>query len=54
MAAGVRANDPLVNLREYRHLAPWSLRDLASLTAAILDAGAVRPINAPSKNRQRL
>ncbi len=46
MAAGVRADDPLVNLREYRHLAPWSLRDLASLTAAILDAGAVRPINA--------
>jgi DNA-binding transcriptional MerR regulator len=46
MAGSIRADDPLVNLREYRHLAPWSLRDLASLTAAILEAGAVRPINA--------
>ncbi len=46
MASGVRAEDPLVNLREYRHLAPWSLRDLASLTAGILEAAAVRPINA--------
>jgi len=46
MTSGVRAEDPLVNLREYRHLAPWSLRDLASLAAGILDAAAVRPINA--------
>jgi len=46
MVGGVRADDPLVNLREYRHLAPWNLRDLASLTSAILEAGAIRPINA--------
>ena len=46
MATGARAGDPLVTLREYRHLAPWSLRDLASLAAGILDAAVVRPINA--------
>ena len=46
MAGGVRADDPLLNLREYRHLAPWSLRDLASITTGILDAAAIRPINA--------
>jgi len=44
-AAGVSA-DPLLVLREYRQLAPWNLRDLASVTAAILDTSAVRPINA--------
>jgi len=43
---GGHAGDPLFNLREYRRLAPWSLRDLATLAAAILDASAVRPINA--------
>jgi DNA-binding transcriptional MerR regulator len=45
--AGVESqHDPLVNLRAYRQLAPWNLRDLAALTAAILDGAAVRPINA--------
>jgi DNA-binding transcriptional MerR regulator len=38
--------DPLLNLREYRRLAPWNLRDLATLGGAILDASGVRPINA--------
>jgi DNA-binding transcriptional MerR regulator len=38
--------DPLLVFREYRQLAPWSLRDLATLAAAILDASGVRPINA--------
>jgi DNA-binding transcriptional MerR regulator len=38
--------DPLLVLREYRQLAPWNLRDLAAVSAAILDASAVRPINA--------
>jgi DNA-binding transcriptional MerR regulator len=33
-------------LREYRQLAPWSLRDLSMVSAAILEASAVRPINA--------
>jgi DNA-binding transcriptional MerR regulator len=40
------ANDPLLVLREYRQLAPWSLRDLATLAGAILDASGIRPINA--------
>ncbi|MSR06343.1 MAG: MerR family transcriptional regulator [Gemmatimonadetes bacterium] len=39
-------SDPLLVLREYRQLAPWSLRDLAAVSAAILDASAIRPINA--------
>lgn len=43
---GGRVEDPLFNLREYRRLAPWNLRDLATLAAAILDASGVRPINA--------
>ena len=46
MAGAGSEQDPLVNLRAYRQLAPWNLRDLAALTAAILDAAAVRPINA--------
>jgi DNA-binding transcriptional MerR regulator len=46
MPGVVSSNDPLQNLREYRHLAPWNLRDLTSLTAAILDAAGVRPVNA--------
>ncbi len=39
-------HDPLTVLREYRQLAPWNLRDLATLAGAILDASSVRPINA--------
>lgn len=45
MPAAVSSNDPLQNLREYRHLAPWNLRDLARLAGAILEAAAVRPVN---------
>ena len=45
MPAVASPNDPLQNLREYRHLAPWNLRDLARLAAAILEAAAVRPVN---------
>src|SRR5256885_2706631 len=41
--------DPLHNLRECRTLAPWNLRDLASLVGAILDASAITPINAAAK-----
>ena len=43
MPGEVSGQDPLQNLREYRHLAPWNLRDLASLAAAILDAAAALP-----------
>lgn len=46
MAGAVSSSDPLVSLREYRQLAPWSLRDLTALAAAILESAAVRPINA--------
>lgn len=46
MSGPANSHDPLQNLREYRHLAPWNLRDLTSLAAAILDAVAVRPVNA--------
>ncbi|MFQ5549666.1 MAG: MerR family transcriptional regulator [Gemmatimonadales bacterium] len=38
--------DPLLVLREYRGLAPWSLRDLSVLSTAILDCSSVKPINA--------
>jgi DNA-binding transcriptional MerR regulator len=38
--------DPLLVIREYRQLAPWSLRDLATVAGAVLDASGIRPINA--------
>ncbi|HEY2824330.1 MAG TPA: MerR family transcriptional regulator [Gemmatimonadales bacterium] len=38
--------DPLLALRAYRDLAPWSLRDLAHVTGAILDGSGIRPVNA--------
>jgi DNA-binding transcriptional MerR regulator len=41
-----RSDDPLSALREYRHLAPWSLRDMATLAGAILESSGVRPLNA--------
>jgi DNA-binding transcriptional MerR regulator len=43
---GNRSDDPLSVLREYRHLAPWSLRDMATLAGAILESSGVRPLNA--------
>jgi DNA-binding transcriptional MerR regulator len=46
MGAAPRPTDPLVALRAYRQLAPWSLRDLATLAGAILESTGVRPINA--------
>jgi DNA-binding transcriptional MerR regulator len=47
----VRVNDPLSVLREYRQLAPWNLRDLATLAGAILESSRVRPINAAASAR---
>ena len=41
--------EPLHILREYRNLAPWNLRDLATLVGAVLDASAVTPINAAAR-----
>jgi DNA-binding transcriptional MerR regulator len=49
--AGTRADDPLTTLREYRQLAPWNLRDLATVTGAILEASGIRPINAAASPR---
>lgn len=45
-SAGARMDEPLAVLREYRQLAPWNLRDLATIAAAILESSGVRPINA--------
>jgi DNA-binding transcriptional MerR regulator len=50
-AGGVRPEDALPVLREYRQLSPWNLRDLATLAGAILDASGVRPINAAASAR---
>jgi MerR HTH family regulatory protein len=43
--------EPLTVLREYRSLAPWGLRDLAALSAGILDASGVVPVNAAARAR---
>jgi DNA-binding transcriptional MerR regulator len=41
--------DPLAALRAYRALAPWSLRDLAALAGALLDASNIVPVNAAAR-----
>jgi DNA-binding transcriptional MerR regulator len=46
---GMPASDPLLVIREYRQLAPWNLRDLATVAGAILDASGVQPINAAAR-----
>jgi MerR HTH family regulatory protein len=54
MTAGLPVSappDPLAVLREYRALAPWGLRDLAGLSAGILDASGVVPVNAAARAR---
>lgn len=43
--AALAGTDPLEALRAYRALAPWSLRDLAALAGALLDASNVVPVN---------
>jgi DNA-binding transcriptional MerR regulator len=45
------APDALGTLRSYRPLAPWGLRDLTALSAAILDASGVVPVNASARAR---
>ncbi len=50
-AASAPTNDPLFTLREYRKLAPWRLRDLATVAGAILEASGVKPINAAAAAR---
>ena len=54
MTAGLSVTapaDPLATLREYRTIAPWGLRDLAALSAGILDASGVIPVNAAARAR---
>lgn len=54
MTAGLTLSappDPLATLREYHSLAPWGLRDLAALSAGILDASGVVPLNAAARAR---
>lgn len=41
--------DPLLALRDYRHLAPWNVRDLAATAAAILERTRVRPVSATAR-----
>lgn len=43
------STDPLLALREFRHLAPWNLRDLAATATAILERTRVRPVGATAR-----
>jgi hypothetical protein len=43
--------DPLLALREYAKLAPWNIRDLATIAGGILDASGVTPINAAAQSQ---
>lgn len=47
--ASLSGADPLVALRAYRALAPWSLRDLAGLAGALLEASNIVPVNAAAR-----
>jgi DNA-binding transcriptional MerR regulator len=49
--AAATAPDALSALRQYAALAPWSLRDLAALSGAILEASSVYPVNAAASAR---
>jgi hypothetical protein len=51
LALSGSAPDALGTLRAYRPLAPWGLRDLTALAAAILDASGVVPVNASARAR---
>jgi hypothetical protein len=44
-------SDPLLTLREYAKLAPWNIRDLATLSGGILEASGVTPINAAAQSQ---
>jgi DNA-binding transcriptional MerR regulator len=48
---GTSGADPLRVLREYRTLAPWSLRDLSALAGAILEASGIFPLNVSARAR---
>lgn len=44
-------SDPLLTLREYAKLAPWNIRDLATLSGGILEASGVTPINVAAQSQ---
>ena len=48
--AGPHTDTPLERLREYRALAPWSLRDLATLSSGILRASRVSPVSRAARS----
>jgi hypothetical protein len=43
--------DALLALRDYAKLAPWNIRDLATIAGGILEASGVTPINAAAQSR---
>ncbi len=43
--------DSLLALRDYAKLAPWNIRDLATIAGGLLDASGVTPINAAAQSR---
>jgi DNA-binding transcriptional MerR regulator len=47
--ASLSSADPLIALRAYRVLAPWSLRDLAGIAGALLEASNIVPVNAAAR-----
>lgn len=51
MTLPLNAPDPLATLRSYSAIAPWGLRDLASLAGGVLEASGVIPLSAAAKTR---
>jgi len=49
--ASATRRDPLMILRSYHALAPWSLRDLATLAGTLLEAAIVVPVNRTARTR---
>jgi DNA-binding transcriptional MerR regulator len=43
--------DALFALRDYAKLAPWNIRDLATIAGGLLEASGVTPINAAAQSR---
>ena len=45
------SRDALLTLRAYHALAPWSLRDLATLSGTVLEASGIVPVNVAARAR---
>jgi len=50
-SAATSTRDPLLVLRAYHQLAPWSLKDLSALAGTLLEASAVVPVNVAARAR---